>query len=598
MNQTQSMLTREQLSRLSQAVADLSPSELTWASGYLAGLAASNARSQPTALPTIAEATKPARTLSIFYGSQTGNSKRLAEALHQQAIAAQVPSKLVNLADFSPRQLKQEVAALFVISTQGDGDPPEDAVALFDYLQAPSAPRLEKLKFSVLALGDSSYPYFCQAGRNLDERLAELGASRVLDRVECDLDFDAPASQWSVDALKQIADTVRVSGLPRIAIVESTPKVSAPTETAHLSAVGEVLLNQRLSGRYSSKDVRHLEFAVDGATLGYQPGDGLALLPRNPQPVVESVLTALGATGEELVGRPQGSRRLTDVLVQEVELTLLSKQFLTAYQTRAAHPALAKILDPSTPVVFANYLATHQVVDVLQLAPHTWSPEEFLSLLRPLARRTYSIASSLAATPDEAHLLVAVVEDRVGDQIRYGAASNTLASLQAGAEIEVHLEPNQNFRLPADDAPLIMIGPGTGVAPFRAFVAERAVRGANGRNWLFFGERTHREDFLYQIEWQKALANGTLQRLDVAFSRDQQAKIYVQDRIREQAQTLYAWLEDGAHIYVCGDAKHMAKDVHAALHTAIETAAGVDAEAARDYIQDLQRNGRYRRDVY
>ncbi|MSR14696.1 MAG: hypothetical protein EXR86_09075 [Gammaproteobacteria bacterium] len=599
-NQIQLVLTRDQLSRLYHVVADFTPTELTWASGYLAGLGA-NPKPQVAAapLPNLADASKPGRALAIFYGSQIGNSKRLAEALQQQALAAQLPTKLINLADFIPRQLKQEVAALFVISTQGDGDPPEDAVALFGYLHSAAASRLEKLKFGVLALGDSSYPYFCQAGCKLDERLVELGAGRALTRVDCDLEFSAAAMHWSNEALKQIADAVRPSGLPRITIVESAPKASAPIDApVQPQARGEVLLNQRLSGRYSSKDVRHLEFAIDLAALPYQPGDGLALLPRNPAPIVESVLNALGAAGEELVTRPDGRRPLAEILTQEVELTLLSRQFLSAYQARVEHPKLAAILDPATPEVFANYLASHQVIDVLQLAPRSWSPEEFLQLLRPLARRTYSIASSAAASPDEAHLLVAVVQDRIAEQTRYGAASNTLADLTPGAEIALHLEPNQNFHLPSDDVPLIMIGPGTGVAPFRAFVAERAARGARGRNWLFFGERTHREDFLYEVEWQKALANNTLQRLDVAFSRDQARKVYVQDRIREHAKEVYNWLENGAHIYVCGDAKHMAKDVHAALHTAIEAAAGVDADAAREYMQTLQRAGRYHRDVY
>jgi sulfite reductase (NADPH) flavoprotein alpha-component len=602
-NQIPSSLSRDKLTRLQQAASDFSHDELVWASGYLAGLAAT-AKPQVAAHPApVSESGKAARTLAIVYGSQTGNSKRLAETLHKQAVAAQLPAKLVNIADLAPRQLKNEVAALFVVSTQGDGDPPEDAVALFDYLLASNAPRLEKLKFGVLALGDSSYPYFCQAGRKLDERLAELGASRVLPRIDCDLDYSTQASQWSDQALKQIAETVRTAIAPRIAIVDTGPKTSVDTAVQHHSATAELLVNQRLTGRDSSKDVRHLEFALESAAVPYAPGDSLAVLPQNPRPVVDAVLAALGASGDEPIGNPANNaappRQLVDVLTREVELTLLSRQFLVAYQARANHPVLAEILDSANPAKFADYLSNHQVIDVLRDAPTAWRPDEFVHMLRPLARRTYSIASSNTATPDEAHLLVALVQDSHGSELRYGAASNFLADLPVGTQVELHLEPNHNFRLPNDpDAPIIMIGPGTGVAPFRAFVAERAAQGAPGRNWLFFGERNFREDFLYQLEWQKALAAGTLQRLDVAFSRDQAAKVYVQDRIREQARDLYAWLQDGATVYVCGDAKHMAKDVHAALHAAIESAAGVNADGAREYMQDLQRNGRYRRDVY
>ncbi|MGH8596454.1 MAG: diflavin oxidoreductase, partial [Gammaproteobacteria bacterium] len=418
-------------------------------------------------------------------------------------------------------------------------------------------------------------------------------------RVDCDLDFAVPAAQWSEEALKRFNESVRGTHTPRISIVESTPR-SVPNEPIAHHFAAEVLANQRITGRRSSKDVRHIEFAIDGSVLPYEPGDGLAVLPRNPQPTVEAVLSALSASGEELITGAAEPRRLTDVLTHDVELTLLSRQFLTAYQTRQPHPSLATLLSPDQAESFAAYLSTHQIVDVLLEAPGTWRPDEFIQLLRPLARRTYSVASSRAATPDEAHLLVAVVQDPHGAQgARYGAASNYLADQATDSIVELHLEANQNFRLPADsDTPIIMIGPGTGVAPFRAFVAERAATGARGRNWLLFGERTLREDFLYQIEWQKALSSGTLHRLDVAFSRDQVAKFYVQDRIREHAREVYAWLEEGATVYVCGDAKQMAKDVHAALHAAIETAAGVDPEAAREYMRELQRNGRYRRDVY
>ena len=597
-SQPQPPLNRDQIGRLSQAVHELGPDQLIWASGYLAGLAARNPHLGLAPVPV--EAAKAGRSLSIFYGSQTGNSRRVAELVLNQATSQQIPAKLVNLADYAPRLLKQETAALFIVSTQGDGDPPEDAVAFFDFLQAASAPRLDKLKYSVLALGDSSYPQFCQAGRVLDARLEALGATRLQPRVDCDLDFTAAANTWTGSALKHATELVR-PGQPRIAIVESLPKAApGATPAARLETTGELLLNQRLSGRHSGKDVRHLEFALADGEFAYEPGDGIAVLPRNPAVVVETVLRQLHASGSEVVTGPRGiARELSSVLAEEVELTLLSRQFLSAWHARTRHPVLAGLLCTENAAEFARFLARNQVSDVLRAFPAELPPAEFVPLLRPLARRTYSIASSPAATPDEAHLLVAVVQDAREHGLRVGAASNYLASLTPGAEVALHLEANPNFHLPADDAtPLIMIGPGTGVAPFRAFVADRAARGARGRHWLFFGERTQREDFLYQTEWQKALAQGTLHRLDVAFSRDQAHKEYVQHRIVEHARECYAWLEDGAAIYVCGDAKRMAKDVHAALLAALRAGGGLDADAAREYLQNLQRGGRYRRDVY
>ncbi len=572
--------------------------QLQWASGYLAGRAAAD-QAQGAAPTLRPENSKAGQSLAIFYGSQTGNSRRLAELAHAQATAQQMPARLINLADYSPRLLKQESVAVFIVSTQGDGDPPEDAVSFFEFLHAANAPRLEKLKFSVLALGDSSYPYFCQAGRVLDERLLVLGATALQVRMDCDLDFSAAATGWTDAVIGQAANLLKPLTLPQVTIIETAASAIRAAEAGKQTR-GELLLNQRLSGRHSGKDVRHLEFAFADANFTYEPGDGISVQPQNANVLVEEILETLRASGTVQVERPGGrSRQLVEILTEEVELTLINRQLLSALEARTGHAGLQHLLATAHAAEFAHYLETHQVIDVLRDFPAELSPAEFVSLLRPLGRRTYSIASSSAATPDEAHLLVAVVESRNLHGTRLGAASNFLAAMTPGSELTLHLEVNPTFHLPADDAtPLIMIGPGTGVAPFRAFVAERAARGAQGRHWLFFGERTHREDFLYQTEWQKALAQGHLHRLDVAFSRDQAHKDYVQHRIVENARDCYAWLEEGAALYVCGDAKRMAKDVHAALLEAIRLGSGSDEDGAREYLQNLQRNGRYRRDVY
>lgn len=592
-------LDAQQVARLSEATAGFSAHQLIWASGYLAGLAAQPGAVTAQSPASPAEAARPAPSLTVFFGSQTGNSRRVAEAAAARAEAAGIAARLVNLGDYSPRQIRQETLALFVVSTQGDGDPPEDAAAFHEFLTRASAPRLERLRFGVLALGDSSYPRFCQTGRVLDERLAELGAQRLLARVDCDLEFAADAEAWTARALTEAETWLKAASAPRISLVDTRPSTTATSSEVPHVAEAELLVQQRLTGRHSSKDVRHLEFAVDLSQFPYVPGDGLAVTPVNPPAAVDAMLEVLGVGRDHAVPSRTGElRALASVLAEELEITLVGRPLVTAVQAKTEDPALLALLAPGAEDALQAFLATHQVADVLRLAGPRFAPAEALALLRPLARRTYSIASSPLASPDEVHLLVGLVAEDHGAGLREGAASSWLAGLSPGMTIKAHLEVNKSFHLPGDEVPLIMIGPGTGVAPFRAYVAERAARGARGRNWLFFGERTRREDFLYQTEWQKALAQGTLHRLDVAFSREKRDRAYVQHRLLAHATEVFAWLEDGAAVHVCGDAKRMAKDVHATLISIIQTAGGRTEDDALDYLQTLQRDGRYRRDVY
>lgn len=583
-------LTEERRERLESAVAGLSEAQLTWASGYLAGLAA--AGQAPATVATAAAATAPEaqRRLTILYGSQTGNGRRIAEAIQADAERRGLPSRTVSMADYRPAELRRETLLAVVVSTHGEGDPPDDAELLHEYLAGPKAPRLESLHYGVLALGDSSYAEFCRTGRDFDDRLSALGATRFGERVECDVDYDEPASRWREAVLESARERLGETPAPRLHAVPSGQE----TATAAGPVTGEVVANQRITGRDSGKRVHHIEFAVEG--LAYEPGDSLAVVTRNPSAVVDAVLEHAGLDGDGVL---TDGRVLAEALAADYEITKASAGFLERYAQATGAAALADLLDDANRSRLAAYLADRQVIDVLHDHPASLSAEEFVGCLRGLKPRLYSIASSPLASPDEVHLTVAAVEYEAYGRAHLGSASTALAALEVGQTLEVRLEPNPRFRLPADPAaPVIMIGPGTGVAPFRAFLEHREAAGATGRNWLFFGDRHFASDFLYQIEWARFRKQGVLARMDVAFSRDQAEKVYVQHRLRERAGDLYAWLEEGAHVYVCGDAKRMAPDVHAALVDVLSEAGGLGSERAQEYLRELRRAGRYQRDVY
>ena len=583
-------LNTQQLARLHAAVEGLSANDLIWASGYLAGLAGQRRVEPALAAPA------PAQRLTILVGSQTGNGKRLGERVLKTCQQRGLAARLVSLADFNPRQLRQETALLLVVSTHGDGDPPDDALGLHRYLGGAQAPRLPQLAYGVLALGDSSYPHFCKTGRDFDERLQALGARALVPRVECDVDLAAANDAWLETTLGAFAALVPDAAPPaRLALVETAP----PAGREHARATATVLANQRITGRKSGKDVRHIEFALDTTAFDYAPGDSVSIRPRNPASLVAEILALMHWPAATPVSLGERSLSIETALTEELEITQLARPVVNAIAERGRNAALRDWLAAAEPSAVANWLTARQLVDVLREASAAFSAQTLVELARPLATRAYSIASSRLATPDELHLTVAVVNGEHEGHPRPGAASNMLAALAPGATVELQLERNAAFRLPAsDEVPLIMVGPGTGIAPFRAFVEERAARAASGRHWLFFGERTQREDFLYQLEWQRHLRQGSLARLELAFSRDGAQKVYVQDRLRACGAEVYAWLEAGAAFYVCGDAQRMAKDVHRALVELIMTHGGRDEDGAEDYLFELRQQGRYQRDVY
>lgn len=571
---------------------------LHWVSGYTAGLAAARAGITIAAPePAISAGT----TLTILYGSQTGNARRIAEQLSRRFRDAGLSVRLFRADTYPVRELKNERLLYVVISTHSTGDqiePPDDSRDFIEFLSSKRAPKLPELSYAVLALGDSSYPDFCGIGRLVDERLATLAARRVFDRGDADVDIDSIAAPWADTAVEHARSRLAAVGAPRLATVTSLHRAE-PTVSRDAPFVAEVLTNQRIVARDSEKNVHHIELLLEGSGLRYEPGDALAVWPTQDVALVGTVLDELKLSGDADVEIAGERLTLSRWLTERRELTVLTRPFLTAHGERGQHKALLELLAPAAHARLGELLNNMQLIDLLRRYPTQWDAAALLAALRPLAPRSYSIASSQAVVGDEVHLTVAHWHYGRGTDRRWGVASHYLVGLSEGDRTRVFLEPNERFRLPADsDRDIIMIGPGTGVAPFRAFLQQRAATGATGRNWLFFGNPHRRTDFLYQLEWQQALKRGELTRLDAAFSRDQAEKVYVQHRLREHGRDVYEWIENGAYIYVCGDADRMAGDVHNALLAIAAGHGGRKTDAAAEWLDDLRKTGRYARDVY
>ncbi|EOD3547189.1 NADPH-dependent assimilatory sulfite reductase flavoprotein subunit [Cronobacter sakazakii] len=588
-------LSPEQLARFQTATHDFTPTQLAWLSGYFWGMV----NQQPGAAVMQTPAA-PASVITLISASQTGNARRVAEALRDDLLAAQLNVNLVNAGDYKFKQIAQEKLLIVVASTQGEGDPPEEAVALHKFLLSKKAPKLDGTAFAVFGLGDTSYEHFCQAGKDFDTRLAELGAERLLDRVDADVEYQAAAQAWRqrvVDVLKarvpkEAPSQAAITASGAVNLVDSTPYTKESPLTATLS------VNQKITGRHSQKDVRHIEIDLGDAGLRYQPGDALGVWYQNDPALVQELLELLWLKGDEPVTVGEKTLPLSEALQWHFELTVNTAAIVENYATLTRSEALLPLVGDKAKL--QDYAARTPIVDMVRFAPAQLEADQLLGLLRPLTPRLYSIASSQAEVENEVHITVGVVRFDIEGRARAGGASSYLADrLEEDGEVRVFIEHNDNFRLPATpETPVIMIGPGTGIAPFRAFMQQREADGATGKNWLFFGNPHFTEDFLYQVEWQRYVKEGLLTRIDLAWSRDQDHKIYVQDKIREQGAELWRWIQKGAHLYVCGDANRMAKDVEQALLEVIAAYGGMDAEAADEYLSELRVERRYQRDVY
>lgn len=579
---------------------ELEACEAAWLSGYFAGLAQAKLERAPDPQLTAAE---PAGRVLILYGSETGNAERVARQLGERLSPAGTAVEVRDLASYKARALEREQTVVIVTSTHGDGTPPEPARRFFEQLHAASGPRsLTQLRFAVLGLGDSSYEHFCRAARVVDERLAELGAQRIAPRVDCDVDFAEPAAAWIEALFPQLtrprAGTIQLVG----AAAQAAPAV---THDARRPFLATVLENFKLTGRGSTKETRHLALQIDPAAIKFEPGDSLGICAPNDPALAHKLARSLGLSGDELVSVGAERTTLSSALIDRVDLNLATPRFLRDWAQLSGAPLLMELCAcPESEQ--RKFLRGHHVLDLVRLYPPANAgadPTELAELLvrglRRLTPRLYSIASSAAAISDEAHLAIATVRYALHGRSCSGVASGHIADrLREGDTLPVYVQPNPSFKLPTDpDAKLLMIGAGTGVAPYRAFMQERCARGARGQSWLFFGERSFRNDFLYQTEWQGWVRDGSLSRISLAFSRDQATKIYVQSRMLEHAHDVYAWLSEGAYVYVCGDASAMAHRVHEALLQIIERQKG-SRERAEEYLYAMAEARRYQRDVY
>ncbi|MCX9020689.1 MULTISPECIES: NADPH-dependent assimilatory sulfite reductase flavoprotein subunit [Citrobacter] len=587
-------LNPEQLARLQAATTDFTPAQLAWVSGYFWGVLNQQPGSNAVAPAPVAE--MPGITL--ISASQTGNARRVAEALRDDLIAAKLNVTLINAGDYKFKQIANEKLLIVVASTQGEGEPAEEAVALHKFLFSKKAPKLDNTAFAVFGLGDTSYEFFCQAGKDFDAKLAELGGERLLDRVDADVEYQAAAAQWRarlVDVLKArapAAPSVQVAASGAVNEVHTSPYTKEAPLTASLA------VNQKITGRDSEKDVRHIEIDLGDSGLRYQPGDALGVWYQNDPALVKELVELLWLKGDEPVTVEGKTLSLAEALQWHFELTVNTGNIVENYATLTRSETLLPLVGDKAQL--QHYAATTPIVDMVRFSPAQLDAQALVELLRPLTPRLYSIASSQAEVEREVHVTVGVVRYEIEGRARAGGASSFLADrVEEEGEVRVFIEHNDNFRLPANpQTPVIMIGPGTGIAPFRAFMQQRAADGAEGKNWLFFGNPHFTEDFLYQVEWQRYVKEGVLSRIDLAWSRDQKEKVYVQDKLRQQGAELWRWINDGAHIYVCGDANRMAKDVEQALLEVIAEFGGMDIEAADEFLSELRIERRYQRDVY
>ncbi len=605
MNFKANPLNEVQLKALEQLLNGAGQEQLIWLSGYFQGLSAGlNRTNGHAATAVIRQEIQAARPkLTILYGSHTGRSEGLAKKLSRLLAEKSLDATVYAMNDYNVKQLEKEERLLVIVSTHGEGEPPIMAEDFHRFITGKRAPKLPGLKFSVLALGDKSYKFYCQTGKDLDQAFRNAGAAEIYPLVTCDVDYEEEAQGWIDGVIGKLAaeissgDAVAAgsSAVSRSSVLASEPEVVYNQKNPFRATVLEKV---KITGRNSDKEVYHVELSLQGSGLTYYPGDSVAVLADNPPSLVEKLIRHLQLDPHEPVVVKKKEFELETALRHHLEITILTRDVLHRYYGKSKLAALGSVLNDEK--ALDAYLWGNDVLDLVQEFPFPLTAAELTELLRPLPPRLYSISSSQEAVGEEVHMTVSTVRYENKGRWREGACSTYLADrIEVDHEIPVYIERNPAFRLPENEnTPIIMVGAGTGVAPFRAFLQHREASNQKGKSWLFFGERRFFSDFLYQVEWQKYLKKGFLEKIDLAFSRDQEEKIYVQHRLAEKQAEIFQWLENGASFYLCGDMKYMAKDVQKTLLEIIKTQGGLTEEQASDYFKRLKKERRFQADVY
>ncbi|TSI03053.1 assimilatory sulfite reductase (NADPH) flavoprotein subunit [Lysinibacillus sp. BW-2-10] len=597
----------QQVTQLNELIRSLTTQQKIWLTGYLSatsleinvGTVEQNQSSiavVPAQAPAAVQA--KAKDITVLFASQTGTAQGLAKKYGEQLKELGFEVNVSSMSDFKTNNLKKLDHLLVIASTHGEGEPPDNAIAFYNFLQGKRAPKLDHVNYSVLSLGDSSYEFFCQTGKDFDAQLEKLGANRIVDRVDCDLDFDEQATAWFESVKGKLQEGAVEQTLSEKEAASTVLAIPATEYSRNNPFHAEVLEKINLNGEGSNKETIHLELSLEESGLTYEPGDSLAILPTNNENLVNSLIQALSFDANKSVTVGENVVSLQEALTNVLDITTLSKPVLEKISEFTANNELQELLQNRDEL--KQYIYGRDLLDVVEkFGPFTWDEQSFVTTLRKLPSRQYSISSSQAAYPEEVHVTIGAVRYEVDGRQRLGVCSTEIADrIEVGDKVRVYVQQSPNFKLPSDETPIIMIGPGTGIAPFRSFIQEREERGAQGQSWLFFGDQHFVTDFLYQTEWQRWLKDGVLTKLNVAFSRDQEEKVYVQHKIEQHAQEVYEWLQQGAVVYVCGDKDHMAKDVHETLINVIAKQGNKSKEEAEEYLTELKAQKRYQRDVY
>ena len=604
MNTNTSPLSDDQIELFTRLTASLNKEQLAWVSGYLAGFSAKDISSDSLEIQEPVAETNTQDTLTVLYGSRTGNGEGLAKKALKMATDQGFKVLLKSMADYKVRDLQSEKNLLVIVSTHGEGVPPFAARELHEFIYSKRAPKLDGTTFAVLALGDSSYFQFCKTGKDFDEQLEKLGAKRLVPRIACDVDFEETAESWLKTTLPAFGSKAAVVERTAPKFKLSLPKQHEKTDSEHKfskknpfsAPVFEKIL---LHGKGSKRQTLHIELSIENLEgLEYEPGDAAGILPVNSPELINEVLRVTGFKADETVSLNGKSKQLYDALQREFELSKITVDVVTRFLALYPNNQLQLLTEDAAK--FKEYLEGRDIVDLFQDYPTQIKAEDLIKLLRPLQPRYYSIASSPKAFPGELHLTVGLVNYENAGREKHGACSTYLSEVAVEDEkVPIFIERNPGFRLPEnDETPIIMVGAGTGIAPYRAFVQHRELADKPGKSWLFFGNRNFETEFLYQAEWQSFMKSGALTKMDVAFSRDSEKKVYVQDRLLEKAPEVYKWLEEGSHFYICGDMKNMARHVQDTLVKIIEKEGVMSKENAQEYVSNLEKERRLQLDVY